>query len=275
MSEEQVTSSVQDRYAPQFAEELARNEQEQKELEERLRQLREDHRALTGLLAALQHETAPRNEEAAAPESVTGEAKAPVDAVPEQRRTRKKEAASNGAAPKRAKKPAKQGSAKASVLKATATEEAVQDKAATDTVEAAEAPATDATKAAVVGKAAKKPAAAAPRGRTGRTLQDVIAGLLAGHFPERRTVREIFDELKQKHPERASSTQSVRNALNGLLRKGAIEREEKQGAVWFGATNGSSATPTAAEAKAAEAVTERSEQSEEKAAADATAPDRP
>lgn len=273
MSEEQVTSSVQDRYAPQFAEELARNEQEQKELEERIRQLREDHRALSGLLAALQQGTAPRSEEATDPESVTGEAKAAVDAVPEQRRTRKREAASNGAAPKRAKKPAKQGSAKPAARKATATKEAVQDKAATDTVEAAgatEAPVTDATKAAAVGKAAEKPAVAAPRGRTGRTLQDVIAGLLAGHFPERRTVREIFDELKQKHPERASSTQSVRNALNGLLRKGAIEREEKQGAVWFGAANGSSATPTAAEAQAAEAVTERSEQPEEKAA-DATA----
>lgn len=336
MSDEQVTSSVQDRYAPQFAQELARNEQEQKELDERIRQLREDHAALSGLLAALRHETTVRGETVTAPEPGNGEAGTTVDSVPQQRRTRKKDATSNGAAPKRATKAtAKPGSAKASVKKAAATKKAVQDKAATDTANAAPesgAPVTGAkgstgakkavgtgpgtgkaAKGTKVSKAAKattragrttragkatgaeKPAVArkstaagkpaALKAKAGGTLQDVISGVLAGHAPERRTVREIFDELKQHHPERASSTQSVRNALNGLLRKGAIEREEKQGAVWFGAAGRSSTAPAAAKAKAPDAATaqaaqpaqaaadqqaEQSGQSGAKAAADAT-----
>ncbi|MGW0733078.1 hypothetical protein [Streptomyces sp. NPDC002851] len=246
MSDEQVTSSVQDRYAPQFAQELARNEQEQKELEERLRQLREDHTTLSGLLAALGHETTPREEPVATPETVTDEAKVTAESVPQQRRSRKKAAASTDTEPKRAKKSAAATNA-APETKATGAKGSAGTKKGGSAKNVA-APKSAAAKKSTDAKSTNAKEGDAPKAGRGPTLQDVVSGLLDQHAPERRTVREIFDELKQKHPERASSTQSVRNALNGLLRKGAIEREEKQGAVWFGvATTGSSAaTPASA-----------------------------
>ncbi|NBE56579.1 hypothetical protein [Streptomyces boluensis] len=292
MSDEQPASSVQDRYAPQFAQELARNEQEQKELEERLRQLRDDHTALSGLLAALDHETTPRDQPVTAPaptpEPVTDEAKPAAESVPQQRRTRKKatttkataEATTTQATPAKAAATAKKatgakkvtGTKKAAAAKKPATSTKATTKATTKVAKKATTKATTKTAAKPAAKAETPAPKAEPKAKNALTLQDVISGLLVGHTPERRTVREIFDELKQHHPERASSTQSVRNALNGLLRKGAIEREEKQGAVWFGAANGSSAATTAAATtKAAQATTtptEPTEQPEQPAQAD-------
>ncbi|MFM9370895.1 hypothetical protein [Streptomyces sp. Da 82-17] len=291
MSDDNVTSSVQDRYAPQFAQELARNEQEQKELEARLAQLRDDHAALSGMLAALGHETTPTPTPTptptAEPPASTTAATAVGESVPRQRRPRKKPASSTGTAaakpksakpqsarptsakPKSAKKAAPKSTAKSTAKSAAKPESKAGAKggARSATKTAAKAPAKGKQSANPEVADPKSAATAAKNGaaRTpgGPTLQDVIAGLLGVHAPERRTVREIFDELKQKHPERASSTQSVRNALNGLLRKGAIEREEKQGAVWFGtatadatpagdatATSATSATPATAPAPA-------------------------
>ncbi|MDI3403799.1 hypothetical protein [Streptomyces cavernicola] len=264
MSDDIGNSSVQDRYAPQFAQELARNEQEQKELEARLAQLREDHTALSGMLAALGHETTPKSEPAATPASVTDEAKAAGDSVPQQRRTGRKASAkkATGTA-KKAAAPKKPATAAKKAATKTATKSAAKN--------AAKAATKPAPKTATKAEAKAEPKAetkstAAPKATGGPTLQDVIAGLLGGHSPERRTVREIFDELKQNHPERASSTQSVRNALNGLLRKGAIEREEKQGAVWFG-----TAAPTTTASPAAPTDTAPVEPAEEKAKAVAEA----
>ncbi|MDI3384936.1 hypothetical protein QIS99_01700 [Streptomyces sp. B-S-A8] len=302
MSDDHLTSSVQDRYAPQFAQELARNEQEQKELEARLGQLRDDHTALSGMLAALGHGTTAESEPAATTVTVADEARTAGDSLPRQRRPRKKPASTGTAAakPKRTKKAAPkagdqaQGATKAEEeAKAAAKPSANAKRSAKPSANAKRStePSANAKRSAKPSanpKATVRSAAKAKKNGTvrtpgGPTLQDVIAGLLGGHAPERRTVREIFDELKQKHPERASSTQSVRNALNGLLRKGAIEREEKQGAVWFGtptadatATPADTATPAAAAgpadtATSAAAATPAAEPTEEKSKAAAEA----
>ncbi|MDQ8702808.1 hypothetical protein RCO28_09940 [Streptomyces sp. LHD-70] len=262
MSDENVTSSVQDRYAPQFAQELARNEQEQKELEARLAQLREDHTALSGMLAALGHETTPRSEpETATPASVTDEAKAAGESVPQQRSSGKKPTTAKKSSVTNKASATKKTPAKKTTPKTATSKAATSDTATTNTATSNTATSNTATKAPSGKTATKAPG--------GPTLQDVIAGLLGGHSPERRTVREIFDELKQKHPERASSTQSVRNALNGLLRKGAIEREEKQGAVWFGTP--ATAAPTATSTAPSATTTPAAESADEKPKAPAEA----
>ncbi|WP_406345921.1 BlaI/MecI/CopY family transcriptional regulator [Streptomyces sp. NBC_00648] len=93
------------------------------------------------------------------------------------------------------------------------------------------------------------PAKTASRGKaetSGPTLREVVLGLFAGH-QEPRTVSDILTELTTAHPDRTTSPQVVRNTLEALVAKGELERERKQGSVFYTARTDktSAVTPTA------------------------------
>jgi predicted transcriptional regulator len=60
----------------------------------------------------------------------------------------------------------------------------------------------------------------------------LILELLTQH-DEPRLVREIAEEVKQAHPDRDPSDQVVRNALNTLIAKGEVERQEQGNSVLY------------------------------------------
>ncbi|WP_406345824.1 hypothetical protein [Streptomyces sp. NBC_00648] len=114
------------------------------------------------------------------------------------------------------------------------------------------------TKAAKTAKSPKKAAAQAkkPAGKStesgGPTLRELVLGLFANH-EEPRTVADILTELTTAHPDRQTSPQVVRNTLEALVAKGELERERKQGSVFYTAhRNPAPAEKT--EAPTAEAV---------------------
>ena len=85
----------------------------------------------------------------------------------------------------------------------------------------------------------------------GPTLRDLVLDLLTRHH-EPRMVSEVAQELTQAHPDRpAPSTQVVRNTLEALVAKSAVERERRQGSVFYTART-TGPTPDAATEAAAE-----------------------
>ncbi|THA56567.1 hypothetical protein E6R62_10115 [Streptomyces sp. A1136] len=62
---------------------------------------------------------------------------------------------------------------------------------------------------------------------------------------EPRMVSEVAAELTQTHPGRAASGQVVRNTLEGLVKKGQIEKEHRQGSVMYTAVQPTTADPAA------------------------------
>jgi hypothetical protein len=81
----------------------------------------------------------------------------------------------------------------------------------------------------------------------GPPLRELVLGLLAQHH-EPSMVGEVVKELTQAHPERTASPQVVRNTLEGLVAKGDVERERKQGSVFYTALRKPDTTDTTPEA---------------------------
>ncbi|MEW2030808.1 hypothetical protein AB0901_09875 [Streptomyces roseifaciens] len=100
------------------------------------------------------------------------------------------------------------------------------------------------------------PAAPAVRARKGDgpTLGELILGVLGRHG-QPRMVSEIVKELDQAHPERVVSGPVVRSTVEALVAKGRLERERKQGSVFYTApaTEGNAAPDTAGPAAEPEA----------------------
>ncbi|MGP3953485.1 BlaI/MecI/CopY family transcriptional regulator [Streptomyces sp. 7N604] len=121
---------------------------------------------------------------------------------------------------------------------------------------------------------AKAPKAAAKKKSEGPPLRELILDLLAQHH-QPRMVGEVVNELAEAHPERAASNQVVRNTLEALVAKNYVERERKQGSVFYTARENDAAAAetapeTASEAAAPEAAEEKAapEAAEEKVAAE-------
>ncbi|MEU1816909.1 hypothetical protein ABZ543_17185 [Streptomyces roseifaciens] len=108
------------------------------------------------------------------------------------------------------------------------------------------------------------PAAPAARARKGDgpTLGELILGVLGGHG-QPRMVSEIVKELDQAHPERVVSGPVVRSTVEALVAKGRLERERKQGSVFY--------TAPATEGDAAQETAGPATEPEAEAAAEATA----
>lgn len=88
-------------------------------------------------------------------------------------------------------------------------------------------------------KTAETPKASAGRTRKsdGPTLGELVLGLLTQHH-QPRMVSEVVNELGQAHPERTVSAQVVRNTVEALVAKGRLDRERKQGSVFYTAPTG-------------------------------------
>ncbi|MFC5149457.1 hypothetical protein [Streptomyces aureoversilis] len=113
------------------------------------------------------------------------------------------------------------------------------------------------------GAGAEQPAPAVrTRKGDGPTLGELILGVLGKHG-QPRMVSEIVKELGQAHPERVVSGPVVRSTVEALVAKGRLERERKQGSVFY--------TAPAVEGDAAPDTANRATEPEAEAAAETTA----
>ncbi|MET9466137.1 hypothetical protein ABZY44_15330 [Streptomyces sp. NPDC006544] len=245
MADESDTTPIHSRYAQRFAADLDVNRKEQEslaaqitELEARLKQLKSDESWLSGMQGTL----APAAEATATRSPAAKPAATPV-AVP---------GATPGVVPKpRQAKKAAVGTSRAK--KATPAKKAGRTTAA---------PVTEVKAQAVKAKQAPRKADTTTAGKatspapakTEPPLRELVLALLVG-AAEPRLVNEITAELAQAHPGRPASTQVVRNTLEALTKKGAIEKEHKQGSVMYTATaTAPASTPAGTPAPAAAEV---------------------
>ncbi|MGW7674533.1 hypothetical protein ACWGJX_47140 [Streptomyces sp. NPDC054775] len=181
------------------------------ELQERLKQLKADELLLSDMqrvvAVAPEQQSAPTDLEADAPAA----AASPQAVPPPRQETRTKATA----APSRAKKTARtKGPGKA-------------------TQPAPKKAATKATAAKTGAKKSSEP-----------SLSELVLGLLLAHAGEPRITREVHADLEAAHPTRATSLQTVRNALDGLAKKGVIGKARKQGPAMYTALKPADVTPS-------------------------------
>ncbi|MFF1480460.1 hypothetical protein ACFVYD_23360 [Streptomyces sp. NPDC058301] len=247
MADEPDFTTLKDQYAARVTADLDANQQDQARIRAELDTLKGQLEALErdhGLLQTMQHTLGGTATAAAQASTATPTAT--------RKRTTRTQPAAKASTPAAAPAPA-----------TTPTVASVPEprKAAAQKPEAKAAKTTKATKAAKVAKVAKSPKKAATQAKkpartsaesSGPTLREVVLGLFAGH-EEPRTVADILTELTNTHPDRKTSPQVVRNTLEALVAKGELERERKQGSVFYTAHR----DPAAAEktdTPAAEAV---------------------
>ncbi|MEV6676214.1 hypothetical protein AB0N09_05005 [Streptomyces erythrochromogenes] len=211
MANEPVSTPTQTEYTDHLAAALAANQAEQAVLTGRLNKLQGEEKWLAAALADTpQHVGA---EPTLSPEPVQSARSTPpvVDdtdaaAVPLPRT----EKTADGAAPAK----------KATTAKKTAAKKA--------TAKAGAAPAKKAVAAKKTAAAeAKETATAEP------TLGQLLGAILSKQPGEPKKVSEIQSELEAAHPERATSVQTVRNALQRLVEKEELERGSQQGTVFY------------------------------------------
>ncbi|MFI1866070.1 hypothetical protein [Streptomyces jumonjinensis] len=254
VSNEPENTQIQERYAAQFAADLENNRKEQEtittkiaEHQDRLTHLQTEERWLAGMQGTLADAPAAStgstgstdsSVDADSAEADSAEAPAP-GVVPRPRRPKKTAGATGRSRSKAAAKPVEKAAPKAAEKKAVKKAEKKVEK-----------------------KVAKSPEPGRP------TLRELVTALLVGRSGEPLMVSDVVRELTETHPERVASTQVVRNALEGLVAKGSIERERKQGSVMYTALRPATSEPQSAAAAGAEAAGPVAEAADEKAAAE-------
>ncbi|MEV6951105.1 hypothetical protein [Streptomyces sp. NPDC051183] len=231
MANEPDTTTIQNVYAERFAADLETNRKEQdavssqiSELQDRLKQLKTDEGWLSGMQSGLPPKAEGKAVAAGGQESAEPAPTAGAGTVPQPRRGRKapqaKKAAGAPASGTNAKaavrKPAVKTARKTPVADAGASAKASTDASANAKVSVGEPP-----------------------------LRELVLALLVG-ASEPRMVSEVATELAQAHPGRTASTQVVRNTLENLTKKGAIEKEHKQGSVMYTAPLAAAERPASA-----------------------------
>ncbi|MEU7031900.1 hypothetical protein AB0A60_35035 [Streptomyces sp. NPDC046275] len=247
MADEPAKTPIQNKYAQQYADDLAANRKEQSDvtaqiagLQERLEQLKAEEDWLTKAQGSLPEvpapgvpEAQPAAAEAEVPSADTSEqadASAPAEtvadapqAVPQQRQVQpvKEE---------QPRQPAKKAAAKKSTAKKAAkktTAKTTGKKAAAKKTTAKEAPAQSAA-------AAEAPAdTAAAEEKSGPPLWQLALEILLKTPGQPCVAREVHAQLAQLHPDRATSIQTVRNNLETLVRKKLAEKSNQQGSAMY------------------------------------------
>ncbi|MET9110526.1 hypothetical protein [Streptomyces zhihengii] len=216
MANEPVGTSIQTQYTDHLAAALAANQAEQAALTARLNKLQADEKWLAAALADTPQGTGaeptlslePARPALSTPPSVEGTDEAAVP-LPRTEKTAVSAAGAKKATPATKNPAAKKTAARAGAAPAR--------KAA------AKKPAARKTAAAGAGKAAK----AEP------TLGQLLSAILSKQPGEPKKVSEIQSELEATHPKRATSVQTVRNALQKLVEKEEFERASQQGTVFY------------------------------------------
>lgn len=263
MTNEPDTTPIRSLYAQRFAVDLETNRREQEaasaqiaELDARLQQLRADESWLCGMQGALPPASDGATAAAAAatgagdgqvpaqpvrtPAIVTAALSATAtgtpgaESVPRPRRARARKTTGTTAVAKKAARPGKAATTKATTTKAA--------PAATKKADAAK-------KADPAKTGSPKKAAPAPTATTEPPLRELVLAVLAG-AAEPRMVSEVTTALAEAHPGRPASTQVVRNTLETLAKKGAVDKENKQGSVMYTAPRPSAGEPAGDEATA-------------------------
>ncbi|MCY0949739.1 hypothetical protein [Streptomyces sp. H27-S2] len=248
MANEPDTTPIRSLYAQRFAVDLETNRKEQEaasariaELDARLRQLKADESWLCGMQGAL-----PPGSEGAASAAADG-AGGHLPAQPVRTPaivTAALSVATVGTPAKEAvprPRRARKATGGATVAKKAARPKKAPAAAAAPTVPAVPAASTTA-------------AAPAPATTTEPPLRELVLALLVG-AAEPRMVSEVTSAMAEAHPGRPASTQVVRNTLETLARKGAVEKENKQGSVMYTAPR-PAPNESAADAAAASATVE-------------------
>ncbi|MGW7201749.1 BlaI/MecI/CopY family transcriptional regulator [Streptomyces chryseus] len=197
MAEKPETTPIQSRYAEQYAADLTANREKQADLRGRLKQLQSDEQWLVSQLAQS------RNATGAEEAGTVAAAEAP-QVVPQPRQATKTSAAAAGAG-----------------------QRATRTKASADRVVAPKKQAaTKASAKKAAGVVAETPKSVEP------PLHEVVLGILRSQPGHPHLVREVHAELAEKHG-RSTSVQVVRNSLESLVKKGNVEKENKQNSVMY------------------------------------------
>lgn len=244
MANEPAKTPIQNKYAQQYADDLAANRKEQSDvtaqiagLQERLQQLKAEETwlaraqdSLPGATAEQAHTSAPAEEVPDAPQTVPPQrqdqsVKAEQPQQPAKRTAGAKKAASVKKAT--AKKVAEKATARATTKKATAkpVKKAAAKKASAEEVSAQQA------------AAAQAPA----EEKSGPPLWQLLLDILRKTPGQPCVAREVYDQLAQDHPSRTTSVQTVRNNLETLVKKSLAEKSRQQGSVMYTAYAGAEA----------------------------------
>ncbi|WP_328792576.1 MULTISPECIES: hypothetical protein [unclassified Streptomyces] len=223
MANEPVNTPIQTEYAEHLAAALAANQAEQATLSTRLGKLQGEEKWLAAALADTPSVVSAEPTLTPVPTPV------PVSVQPSSSAPPVRDGADAAAVPlPRAEKVA---DAAASAKKAPAARKRAAKKATAKT-----AAATPPEKTATAKKAAVKKTAVAGAGKTvqaGPTLGRLLSDILSKQPGEPKKVSEIQSELEEAHPERATSVQTIRNALQRLVEKNGLERDNRQGLVLY------------------------------------------
>ncbi|MFK0142457.1 BlaI/MecI/CopY family transcriptional regulator [Streptomyces murinus] len=233
MADEPAETTIQDKYAQQYADHIAANRREQGDITARLEQLKAEEawlvRALDSLPAAPASSASEARAAAAeseAPQAKTAEAtetSAPAGAdayaphsVPQQRQ--------DDAEQEEQARPAKE----TAVVKKTTPRKASKTAAKKTTAKTAKKPPageTPAQPAAATKAPTDKTAAGEP---SGPPLWKLALDILLKTPGQPCVAREVHDQLTQDHPDQATSVQAVRTSLETLVKKGLAEKSTQQ-----------------------------------------------
>lgn len=212
-------TTMADRYASRFAADLASNASQQDDLRLQIADLNE---RLGGLEREREWLTSARGTlptaRAGAPDATTpGEAAGPP--------------------PAQAAGPAVVAPARGTKKAATATKSGGRAAKPPKAPGARRVPAPPASATEAGGVPEQKRGVGAAKGGRGQVLplHGLLRALLAGHG-EPRKVSEVVSELEQAHPERQASVPAVRQALEGLVAKGELQRNRQNRTVFYTAS---------------------------------------
>ncbi|MBB6438557.1 hypothetical protein [Streptomyces candidus] len=247
------TTPIQNQYMQQLADDLARNTEEQEraraqmeEAQNRLAVLAQEYTWLETMRAqAAAAQATPAADVPAADDAPAAPAADDAPAPPSAEEATAQAPVKAGRTRRKAAKP--QNETAATDLPAPA--DAPADNGGPEAAEPAgatpaEGPKKRAARKPTAQKAAKKvpgqratAAKAVPAGRTkrGPSLAELVAPLLSADTP--RSTKEIVTALKELHPERSTSDQLVRNAINTLISRGKAQRLQQQNSVFYTAAS--------------------------------------
>ncbi|MFJ5817349.1 hypothetical protein ACIQGT_26145 [Streptomyces sp. NPDC093108] len=253
MANKPAKTPIQNKYAQQYADDLAANRKEQGDittqitgLQERLEQLKVEESWLDQAQGSLPVTAAPNEPHAAAvaeepPAAKPGqpESSAPAGAITDAPTTVPQPRQDQSVKVEKSKVPAKKAAAakkttakktaarKAMSAKNTAARTKTMKKAAAKKPVAGQTPAPEAT---TTEAPAKK---AAAEEKSGPPLWQLILDILLKTPGEPCVAREVTDQLAKDHPGRATTIQTVRNTLEGLVKKNRAEKSRQQGNVMY------------------------------------------
>ncbi|MEV0965505.1 hypothetical protein AB0J25_23495 [Streptomyces sp. NPDC049910] len=230
--EPEMKTPIQNKYAQQYADDLAANRKEQSGITEqiaglraRLEQLALEETWLAQAQGSLPGAPARREPEAGTSASAEDVTKAP-QTVPSPRQ----DASVKAEQPARKAATAKKTVAKKPTAKKTAKKAAAK-----------------AAKKAAAGKPATWQAAsaepAAGEVKSGPPLWQLVLDILLKTPGQPCMVREVTDQLAQDHPGRKTTVQTVRNNLETLVKKNRAEKSHQQGSAMYTAYAEADAAP--------------------------------